>query len=162
MKKVIAVATLVLAAGSTAAFAGGAACAEKHTQASYAEMEKKYAAHGWLGVETEKVADGRYAVKSVALGSPAEKAGFQKGDVMVALNGARFGDADKEKVKAAKASLAPGGRFVAYQFRDVVHTLGKRVFGPASVQLELLNVPPMRVYRWDVTEDRGARVGARR
>ncbi len=50
---------------------------------------------------------------------------------------------------AVRESLAPGGRFVAYQFRDVVHTLGKRVFGKASVQLELLNVPPMRVYRWD-------------
>ena len=53
-------------------------------------------------------------------------------------------------LESVKKSLAPGGRFVAYQFRDVVHTLGKRVFGPASVQLELLNVPPMRVYRWDM------------
>ncbi len=55
-------------------------------------------------------------------------------------------------LQSVKASLAPGGRFVAYQFRDVVHTLGKRVFGPAHVQLELLNVPPMRVYRWNVNE----------
>ncbi len=53
-------------------------------------------------------------------------------------------------LRSVKDSLAPGGRFVAYQFRDVVHTLGKQVFGPASVQLELLNVPPMRVYRWDI------------
>jgi phospholipid N-methyltransferase len=53
-------------------------------------------------------------------------------------------------LESVKESLAPGGRFVAYQFRDVVHTLGKRVFGPAQIQLELLNVPPMRVYRWDV------------
>lgn len=57
---------------------------------------------------------------------------------------------------SVKQSLRPGGRFVAYQFRDVVHTLGKRVFGPASIQLELLNVPPMRVYRWDVPGDRRA------
>jgi phospholipid N-methyltransferase len=53
---------------------------------------------------------------------------------------------------SVRSSLNPGGRFVAYQFRDVVHTLGKRVFGPASVQLELLNVPPMRVYRWDMPD----------
>lgn len=53
-------------------------------------------------------------------------------------------------LRSVKDSLAPGGRFVAYQFRDVVLTLGKQVFGPASVQLELLNVPPMRVYRWDM------------
>jgi phospholipid N-methyltransferase len=53
-------------------------------------------------------------------------------------------------LRSVRKSLKPGGRFVAYQFRDVVHTLGKRVFGPASVQIELLNMPPMRVYRWDV------------
>ncbi|MEM9175121.1 MAG: methyltransferase domain-containing protein [Myxococcota bacterium] len=53
-------------------------------------------------------------------------------------------------LRSVKESLAPGGRFVAYQFRDVVHTLGKSVFGKATIQLELLNVPPMRVYRWDV------------
>ena len=106
--KLIAVAAIFAVAGTTAAFAGGEACKEKHTQASYAELEKKYAEHGWLGVETERVADGRYAVTSIALGSPAEKAGFQKGDVMVALNGARFGDANKEAVKKEKMSLAPG------------------------------------------------------
>jgi phospholipid N-methyltransferase len=53
-------------------------------------------------------------------------------------------------LRSVRKSLKPGGRFVAYQFRDVVHTLGKRVFGPASVQIELLNMPPMRVYRWDL------------
>jgi phospholipid N-methyltransferase len=57
-------------------------------------------------------------------------------------------------LRSVRASLKPGGRFVAYQFRDVVHTLGKQVFGPASVQLELLNVPPMRVYRWDIPIER--------
>lgn len=45
--------------------------------------------------------------------------------------------------------LAPGGRFVAYQVRDRVELLGREVFGPARIQTELLNVPPMRVYRWD-------------
>jgi phospholipid N-methyltransferase len=46
-------------------------------------------------------------------------------------------------------ALAPGGRFVAYQARDRVEVLGRQVFGRPRVQLELLNVPPMRVYRWD-------------
>ena len=56
-------------------------------------------------------------------------------------------------LRSVRKSLKPGGRFVAYQFRDVVHTLGKRVFGPASVQIELLNMPPMRVYRWDLPSE---------
>ncbi len=51
-------------------------------------------------------------------------------------------------VDAAHEALGPGGRFVAYQVRDRVETLGSEVFGPAAVQTELLNVPPMRVYSW--------------
>jgi hypothetical protein len=45
--------------------------------------------------------------------------------------------------------LDPGGHFVAYQVRDRVEILGSEVFGRANVQTELLNVPPMRVYRWE-------------
>ena len=108
MKKWTAVAVTVLFAGASVAFAGGEKCAEKHTQASYEEMAQKYAKKGYLGIETEKVGEGRYAVSKVAAGSPAEKAGFQKGDVLLALNGARFGDANKEAVMKAKSALGPG------------------------------------------------------
>jgi phospholipid N-methyltransferase len=72
----------------------------------------------------------------------------------VVLSGIPFSTMPKELglsiLRSVKQNLAPGGRFVAYQFRDVVHTLGRQVFGSASIQLELLNVPPMRVYRWDM------------
>ena len=44
--------------------------------------------------------------------------------------------------------LVPGGRFVAYQLRDRVESLGREIFGRPRVQTELLNVPPMRVYSW--------------
>jgi phospholipid N-methyltransferase len=49
---------------------------------------------------------------------------------------------------AVWAVLAPGGRFVAYQFRDRVAVLGRRILGRPEVDVELLNVPPMRVYSW--------------
>lgn len=82
-----------------------------------------------------------------------EKNGLDAPDAV--LSGIPFSTMPKELglsiLRSVKQSLAPGGRFVAYQFRDVVHTLGKTVFGKATVQLELLNVPPMRVYRWDVS-----------
>jgi phospholipid N-methyltransferase len=53
-------------------------------------------------------------------------------------------------------NLAPSGRFVAYQFRDRVGNLGRHVFGSPHVETELLNVPPMRIYRWDKPWDRSA------
>ena len=74
----------------------------------------------------------------------------------VILSGIPFSTMDKaaglEILHSVHDSLAPGGRFVAYQFRDRVESLGREVFGRARVQTELLNVPPMRVYRWDMPE----------
>lgn len=44
--------------------------------------------------------------------------------------------------------LAPGGRFVAYQVRSQVATLSRPLLGPAHIELELFNIPPIRLYRW--------------
>ncbi|MDF1552374.1 MAG: hypothetical protein P1P84_04895 [Deferrisomatales bacterium] len=51
-------------------------------------------------------------------------------------------------LRAAETAMAPGGRFVAYQVRSRVHTLGTEVFGAAAMEVELLNIPPMRIYQW--------------
>lgn len=45
-------------------------------------------------------------------------------------------------------SLAPGGSFVAYQFRAHVAHYARPWMGDATVCWEWLNIPPMRVYRW--------------
>ncbi|MDZ7640598.1 MAG: methyltransferase domain-containing protein [Desulfurivibrio sp.] len=45
-------------------------------------------------------------------------------------------------------SLEPGGAFVAYQVRDRVAVLARRLLGEPEVERELFNVPPMRFYRW--------------
>lgn len=103
----------------------------------------------------EKVGDPRLIVhQGSATDIPAILAehGLEKPDVI--FSGIPFSTMPRPLGKAilesARDVLAPGGRFVAYQFRDRVHTLGVEVFGRASRQLELLNVPPMRVWRWDV------------
>lgn len=52
-------------------------------------------------------------------------------------------------IESVRDALAPGGCFVAYQFRDAVARLAEQVFGkPELTELELLNIPPMRVWRW--------------
>jgi phosphatidylethanolamine/phosphatidyl-N-methylethanolamine N-methyltransferase len=83
--------------------------------------------------------------------------GLEKPDVI--LSGIPFSTMDQslgtDILRSVRDALSPGGRFVAYQFRDRVHTLGVDVFGRADVQTELLNVPPMRVYRWDVRRATG-------
>ncbi len=48
--------------------------------------------------------------------------------------------------------LPQGKSFVAYQLRDRVAELATPVFGKPKVSLELINIPPMRVYKWTVRD----------
>jgi phosphatidylethanolamine/phosphatidyl-N-methylethanolamine N-methyltransferase len=54
----------------------------------------------------------------------------------------------KAVLNAMWSSLAPGGRFVAYQFRSHVAQLGRVLLGEPDISIELRNAPPMRIYRW--------------
>ena len=54
------------------------------------------------------------------------------------------------KILAAISSvLAPGGRFVAYQVSGHVATAGRPFLGTAQVEVQLFNIPPLRIYRWE-------------
>ncbi|GAB4176970.1 MAG: rRNA adenine N-6-methyltransferase family protein [Wenzhouxiangellaceae bacterium] len=53
-------------------------------------------------------------------------------------------------IDAVHAALRPGGAFVAYQFRSEVARVAEPVFGPAvRTEKVVLNVPPMRIWRWE-------------
>lgn len=54
----------------------------------------------------------------------------------------------RRTLEAAREILAPGGRFVAYQFRSHVRRMAEPLFGPAVEKSEILNIPPMKVYTW--------------
>jgi len=54
-----------------------------------------------------------------------------------------------EILRGISSALLPGGRFVAYQVSNKVALLSQPLLGQAGVELELLNIPPMRVYRWE-------------
>ncbi len=53
-----------------------------------------------------------------------------------------------EIMAAVHDALAPGGRFVAYQFTDRVADYARPRFGAPVVEHELRNVPPLRVFTW--------------
>jgi C-terminal processing protease CtpA/Prc len=102
------------------------------------KMEAKIAAKGWLGVETAKVDDGYFKVKKVYEGSPAEAAGFQPGDVLLAINGAKFGDEEGEGA-LKKAKLNPGS--------EVVYVV-KRGDSKAKLVATLGHVPEKVAKQW--------------
>ncbi|MDG4548935.1 MAG: methyltransferase type 12 [Candidatus Contendobacter sp.] len=52
-------------------------------------------------------------------------------------------------IETISAALPVGGRFVAYQVSRHVENLSRPLLGPARVEMELLNIPPLRIYRWE-------------
>jgi phosphatidylethanolamine/phosphatidyl-N-methylethanolamine N-methyltransferase len=79
-----------------------------------------------------------------------ERAGETKADLV--LSGIPFSTLERGEgrrtLEATRRVLAPGGRFVAYQFRSAVKRMGEPVFGRAEVHPHFLNLPPMRIYVW--------------
>ncbi|AKS41739.1 class I SAM-dependent methyltransferase [Wenzhouxiangella marina] len=52
-------------------------------------------------------------------------------------------------IEAIRDNLAPGGRFLAYQFRAHVAKFSEPLLGkPEAFEFELFNVPPMRFWLW--------------
>lgn len=52
-------------------------------------------------------------------------------------------------IKAISSLLAPNGRFVAYQVSKRVAELCRPLLGAGQMKIELLNIPPVRVYQWE-------------
>ena len=137
------VSTLVLAlilSMAALASAGGDKCAKDARHAAMTEKAK----HGWLGLEIDKSASG-YVVSSVASGSPAAQAGFQKGDVLVAFNGIALTDANKDALKKAKAGITVGSR--------VSYTVS-RAGAQRQVTATMAEVPSEVLARWEKEYDK--------
>lgn len=138
---------LFLALSSLAA-AGGENCDKAHASKAKTAMHEK-AKHGWLGLDVEKNASSAYVVTGVRAGSPAEQAGFQKGDVLVAFNGIALTDANKEAIKKAKMQTAVG--------KEVTYTISR---GGSERQIAaiLAKVPEEVLAEWEKEYDKAVAV----
>ncbi len=58
-------------------------------------------------------------------------------------------DSGSRIVETISSVLAPRGRFVAYQVSKRVACLCRPILGPGKMEVELFNIPPLRVYRWE-------------
>jgi predicted metalloprotease with PDZ domain len=120
------------------------AAGDKHkctasTQDCLDKMNAKLAKKAWLGIETEEVGGGHWAVTRVFAGSPAEKAGFKKGDVLLAINGVEMSADNKEALKKAKHDLVAGSK-ASY--------VVKRQGGKVKLHAMLGQVPPEMRAQW--------------
>jgi phosphatidylethanolamine/phosphatidyl-N-methylethanolamine N-methyltransferase len=54
----------------------------------------------------------------------------------------------KDIIQSINNVLSKKGRFVAYQLRDTVKRLGRKIMGRPSTQIEPRNFPPLRIFVW--------------
>jgi predicted metalloprotease with PDZ domain len=115
MKRVTGILAIAMLAMATAAWAGGGKSAGASMAAggkcTYTAQEclnhmAMMKGRGWTGIDLDHTPDGAMIVKDVVPGSPAEKAGFAKGDALVALNGVPM--TDGPAVQKARGEWTPG------------------------------------------------------
>jgi len=76
------------------ALAGDTPGCTADTQTCLDQMATKLSKRGYMGLEFDKGADGQYVIKHVVEGTPAARAGFRTGDVVLVVNGAKWNDED--------------------------------------------------------------------
>jgi len=93
-------------------FAGAAGSCTASTQDCLNYMTKNLNDRGWVGIEMDdKGGVGMMVITKVIDDSPAEKAGFQVGDALVAVNGVSFSDENEKQLKDIQYAMTPGADF---------------------------------------------------
>lgn len=91
------------------AFAGEGKCTAS-AQECLDYMANAYANKGWVGLEFDETYKDGMKISKVVAESPAEKAGFEVGDVFFALNGIEYAEENMEAMKAEQKKMVPGSK----------------------------------------------------
>lgn len=131
------------ALAATPLLAGG----DKHAKCTHdpddckAKMQAKLAKKAWLGIEMETNKEDQYVITKVVADSPAERAGFQKGDVLLAMNGHEYAPCSKKAIKTAWSEVEPGSKAVYVVLRNGEKTKLKAKLDhvPAAMQAKWID-----------------------
>jgi C-terminal processing protease CtpA/Prc len=108
MLRTAALAAAFALAAQAAAAGEGAKC-KNSTQECLDYMANKMKNSGWVGVELDETADEvGMQVTKVMTGTPAEAAGIQIGDVLLAINGIELKEDNEAKLSEARGTWKPG------------------------------------------------------
>lgn len=138
MRKLVASVVMMLVVALPAA-AGDKGTCQGDAEDCLAKMKAKYAEKPWLGIEYDTDDKGRWVVKKVFNGSPAEQAGFQKGDVLLAMQGEEYSKANKAALKKIYSELSAGS--------DVQYVV-LRQGGKVTLDATLAHVPDALQKKW--------------
>lgn len=112
-RAMIACGVMAAVALAAPALAGEGVKCTHSTQDCLNYMASHYKDRGWVGVEYEP---DTMEITRVMPDSPAETAGFQAGDVMLAINGVSLADGNEADMKKVKELMVPGSQ-VTYTIR---------------------------------------------
>jgi predicted metalloprotease with PDZ domain len=136
MKRLVVLSMIVAMATALPLVAGEGHKCKYSTQECLDHMASAYAGRGWVGIEY----DGEtMTITGVIPDSPAEAAGFQKGDVMIAQDGVEFAEASKEDFKKIHQSMVPGN-----QTKYTVKRGGEKV----QISVTLAELPSEVLAQW--------------
>ena len=126
-----------------AAVAGEEKCTSD-TRACLTKMVEKLKNKGWVGINMDKSDDG-LVITQVEYNSPAERAGLQKGDVLLALNGISYADENHDKMAKTKDVFTPGNTITYTISRADCknHKACKK-----DVDIKLANLPEEVLAKW--------------
>lgn len=78
---------------------------------------------------------------------------YDLGQPQVVISGIPFStmshSSGSQVIEAISSLLAPNGRFVAYQVSKRVASLCRPFLGTGQMKVEVLNIPPVRIYQWE-------------
>ncbi len=134
---ILAIAALALSVVSVVA-GEGYKC-DASTQDCLDQMAASLQKKGWVGIKLDETDDGRHQVTEVIADSPAVRAGFKSGDILVAMDGIWLGEDNHEKVMKARKAQHPGSK-VTY----TVERYGKNT----ELKVKLAKVPQDVLAQW--------------
>ena len=110
------------------------------TQDCLNHMATKFKDRGWVGIEMDYDEDSAVlTVVRIESDSPAQRADLREGDVLLAMNGIKFAEENKEAMGAAQEKMNPG-RTITY----TVDRYGKTV----ELDVTLGEIPDAVLAKW--------------
>ena len=104
------------------------------------KIKENFEKRGWVGINMESDKEsGVTVISNVVANSPAERAGFQVGDVLQGLNGIAYTEENKESLKAEYGSFQPGNTATFKVERE-----GKSI----DIKVELEQIPQAILAQW--------------
>lgn len=128
----------LLGLGVAPAFAGGAPCPDLDECPCVMELTENLVNKGWVGIRMDDES-GRWTLVEIFPESPALRAGLQKGDVLVELEGVPYVEERKEELHGIYMSKGPG---------DSLEYVIERDGEEKTVRLELARMPNKLLALW--------------